>query len=510
MNRNLIIWWALMLASIIWVVFTLTWDETKKLENNTAELKNLLKNRNLADEINNQATEKLKEVPKEEKKLTKEEELKKRYSLRSFIIKWDYYLDNNQPQKALQKYLIAYKKAPNDQKIIVRIAELYFDIWNYNNAYKFFLKAKDYDKTNKEKLVLSMIYSLDINDKSQITERAKILKDEINISTEEKIYYMTNMGCLVDFHICKKNFGKHIEEKWDNLTHPWYVNIKNAIKQYKDFQIGELYYKDILIAKAIMDNNLFPISAKISEEILEKKVNYGTALLIAWKSYYEYWNFEKAKSILKDYYELEPGNAKIAYMLGVIYSKLEDYEASSLYYNAAIKNDYPDKTDLERRLAYNYYLLSDTENMLKTFGYLIDEKDATENDFYLAIYSAIINKDTDKATLWSKKWLKRYPKEETFYGYLGWIYRELWNLEQSEKYLKLWNKLDIRNPLVTLNLWYLYETLEDYQKSKIYFEKTVAINSDWEFGSLAKKELVLVKQIISNEEKLKKVKQENN
>jgi hypothetical protein len=38
-----------------------------------------------------------------------------------------------------------------------------------------------------------MIYSLDINDKSEITKRAKILKDEINISNEEKIYFMTNM-----------------------------------------------------------------------------------------------------------------------------------------------------------------------------------------------------------------------------------------------------------------------------------------------------------------------------
>jgi hypothetical protein len=80
----------------------------------------------------------------------------------------------------------------------------------------------------------------------------------------------------------------------------------------------------------------------------------------------------------------------------------------------------------------------------------------------------------------------------------------------SEKFLKLWYKIDIRNPLVTLNLWYLYETLEDYKKSKIYFERTIAINSDWEFGSLAKKELVLVKEIIKNEEKLQKVKQENN
>jgi tetratricopeptide (TPR) repeat protein len=121
----------------------------------------------------------------------------------------------------------------------------------------------------------------------------------------------------------------------------------------------------------------------------------------------------------------------------VIYSKLEDYESSSLYYNAAIKNEYPDKTDLERRLAYNYYLLSDTENMIKTFGYLIDEKDANENDYYLAIYSAIINKKTEKAIFWSKKGLKRFPKEETFYGYLGWVYRELGDLEMSEKFLKL-------------------------------------------------------------------------
>jgi hypothetical protein len=103
-------------------------NKTQSLEDKTAELKNLLKNKNLAEEINNQANEKIKEVEKKEEKLTKQEELKKRFSLRSFIIKGDYYLENKQPQKALQKYLIAYKKAPNDENIIVKIAELYFDI----------------------------------------------------------------------------------------------------------------------------------------------------------------------------------------------------------------------------------------------------------------------------------------------------------------------------------------------------------------------------------------------
>jgi len=41
--------------------------------------------------------------------------------------------------------------------------------------------------------------------------------------------------------------------------------------------------------------------------------------------------------------------------------------------------------------------------MFKVFRYLLDEKDVTENDYSVAIFTAIEYKELSKALLWSNK-----------------------------------------------------------------------------------------------------------
>lgn len=75
--------------------------------------------------------------------------------------------------------------------------------------------------------------------------------------------------------------------------------------------------------------------------------------------------------------------------LGEVSFHLGDYVTSNLYLNNAILAGYAPKTDLERRLAYNYSLLGDTVGMMKVLGYLVQEHDASEDDFAVAISLAL-------------------------------------------------------------------------------------------------------------------------
>jgi hypothetical protein len=86
-----------------------------------------------------------------------------------------------------------------------------------------------------------------------------------------------------------------------------------------------------------------------------------------------------------------------------------------MYYNNAIKNLYKPKIDLERRLAYNYYLLQEDKKMLSIFYSLLKEPDVEMTDYSLGIYNAIMLGENTLAQIWIKKAMEKYPKEEIFY-----------------------------------------------------------------------------------------------
>jgi tetratricopeptide (TPR) repeat protein len=80
------------------------------------------------------------EFPKEET-LTKEQKLeqfKRRMNFRSILRKGDFYSIKNMKETALQYYLNAYKKLPNDHIIEKKIAETYFEMKNFEKSYAYY------------------------------------------------------------------------------------------------------------------------------------------------------------------------------------------------------------------------------------------------------------------------------------------------------------------------------------------------------------------------------------
>lgn len=59
----------------------------------------------------------------------------------------------------MDKYLEAYKQLPDDESIIQKIADLYYNEKDYSNAYTYYFKIKDEDDEILDKLVLSLFYS---------------------------------------------------------------------------------------------------------------------------------------------------------------------------------------------------------------------------------------------------------------------------------------------------------------------------------------------------------------
>lgn len=450
-------------------------------------------NKSLSDDINNLINSS-NWTDNEMSGTWKVDALRKRYSIQWVVLKWDYYINNNQPLFALTKYLQALKSSPNDEKIKLKIADTYFELKKWSKARDFYKNLTNNSKASVNKIILSSIYSLQTGNSGSTNEIINSI-NSLKIDKEQKFYYINAINCSNDFHKCKRAFEDYKsknEVKTKEMT-----SIKRALDNYKNFATEKVYYKDSLLAWSFYEMKLYPISIEISKDILTTMPNYKPIQLILWKSYFELGDNYSAKKQLEDYYTLNPNDAKIAYLLGIINFNLQDYAGSNMYYNNAIKNLYKPKIDLERRLAYNYFLLKEDKKMLSIFYSLLKEADVEMTDYSLGIYNAIMLGENTLAQIWIKKAMEKYPKEEIFYWYNWWIFREAGDLTKAREELEKWLAINSRNPMITLNMAYLLEREWKYPMALIYAKKTMLANEWWEFGTLAQKETENLNKLIS-------------
>lgn len=483
-----------LILSVVWVLWY-NYYKTIYPESSIKEHK-IIKNelKTLNDEKNNTVISE----PLTKTKDEKIETLRKRFSLRGTIARWDNFFEWSQPVLALNEYLKALRQNPKDEQIIKKLAVTYYELKRYKDAVAQYSKIESFLlPEDMHSYILSLLYLA--NFKS--AESVQITTDKIkslSISEEEKFYYLTNIWAVNDLHATKKAFEEYFI-KTPQIHFKPLGNIQTAFTNFKNFQVNDIYYKDALYIGAIFQDRLFSISNILAEKLLLEKPNYKPMLLVIGKGYYEIWDLKNAKTYLEKYYALEPKDTTITYILGTINFKMKEYVTSNLYYNAAIKNWFEPKIELQRKLAYNYYLSNDKRSMLNMFSYLLNEKDANIDDFSLGIYHAILEGRTLNAQRRSDNGLKKFANQEwheIFYAYLWWIKREEKDLVKSREYLQAGLKINPKNPLLTLNMWYLEEFEEKYKMALMYLKRTVNINGDGEFGELAKKEMSEIEKFL--------------
>jgi tetratricopeptide (TPR) repeat protein len=107
---------------------------------------------------------------------------------------------------ALNEYLKAFKESPNDNQIIKKIALVYFDLKKFSQSFKYYEKIETtLNDEEKEKMMLSLVYEADLINKTNIKETSEKIKN-LNVSKDEKVYYINAINCTLNFHDCKKIF----------------------------------------------------------------------------------------------------------------------------------------------------------------------------------------------------------------------------------------------------------------------------------------------------------------
>lgn len=431
--------------------------------------------------------------------------LKRKFSLKWLIEKWDIYFKQEEYSIALTKFIQILKEIPNDYETINKIWNIYYELKKFDKAYYYYKQIKNYVNLDKQRAINSLIFSY--TNKFSKENLNYIIKEINKFKLDEKqfFYYKNSLSCIEDFSICKLNFQNYLKQEETQtwiIEWTWILNIeknsdllkiKDAIINYDNFKLEDLSYKNALISWAFFSNWLYPIAIETSKKILIEKPNYKPILKILAKSYYELWLFEEAKNFLIQYNKIDEEDPEISYFLWVIYQKLHDYVISSIHLKKSIELWYSNSIEARRRIIFNYSEVWETEKMLKSFQELIsnEKKNLKIEDLSLAIYFHIINSKLKIAKDMTNFAINNFEDKAIFYWYLWWInleenWKVEWSLELSEKNLQLAYQLNDHNSMINYLLWLIESKKWNTKKALEYFKTSINLDEKWEFWIRAK------------------------
>ncbi|EKE29152.1 MAG: hypothetical protein ACD_2C00218G0001 [uncultured bacterium (gcode 4)] len=416
----------------------------------------------------------------QEESLSKEEKLaqfKRRMNFRSILRKWDFYSIKNMKETALQYYLNAYKRLPNDTVLEKKIWDTYFEMKNYEKAYEYYKKipSGDIDLKLKDKMLRALLYTWNKN-----------MRDEFNqiiAPKDMKDYYDKVLVCYTWISNCLSEIRTY---SWSVDKIKW---IQKNMVDYSNVTDSDPNSKYAALAWDFFKNKDYLAAALVSQETLSKRSNYTSVLKIAWFSWYELWDYKKANDYLQKYYAIEPKDVTVTYLLWIINFYTENYISSNLYFNAAVLNWYRPKTELQKRLAYNYYIIGDKKNMLKVFRYILDEEDTTQDDYSVALFTAIEEKEYSKAMLWANKWATRFPQADMIFAFRWWLYNIRKDESSAIKNLQTSIWMNPRNAVALFNMWLITQDRNNFPDAKKYFQSVIEADKNWTFWEKAEEQL---------------------
>ncbi len=422
---------------------------------------------------------------KKTESLTKEqklEQLKRRMNFRSIIRKGDFYSIKNMKETALQYYLNAYKKLSHDHVIEKKIWDTYFEMKNFQKAYSYYNKIPiwELDNKSKDKMLKTLLYTWNKNMRDEF--------NKVSAPREMKEYYDKVLVCYTWIKNCIEEFKKYTGT-WEKI-----VSIKNDMMNFEKIQNADPNSKYAILAWDFLKNKDYLAAAVIAEETIKKRMNYWTVIQIAWFAWFELWDYKKSNDFLQRYYAIDPKNVNVTYLLWIINFYLENYISSNLYFNAAVLNWYTPKNELQKRLAYNYYILWDKKNMLKVFRYILDEDDVTQDDYAVALFTSIEENESSKAMLWANKWIQKFSQSDMLYWFRWWLYRLRWEDDKAQQDFNTSLQINPRSAISLYNYWVLAFEKNDYTKAKEFFNATVEVDENGTFWDEAAYKLKLIKE----------------
>lgn len=321
----------------------------------------------------------------------------------------EYLAINNEYRESAQLYERIFRLSWNNE-VERKLAHISYKAKKYPRSTELYKKYKsELYLSEKEELLHALRYTAD--------DGFLTLLGELNLPTHVKEANMVSWKCEHEYIACEEAIRGY---QYDYAP---IRDLKNALKNYESLWNKDISYKEALLISALYKNEDYTTAMKIGERVLQTKSDYRPILKIVGFSAFMIGQDERAAGVLAKYKKLEPKDPEVDFVLGVIHYERQDYDTSNIYFNKAILSGYVPKITVERKLAYNYYILDLPKNMFQVLGYLVLEPDSTEADFTNAIYLALTHNELRNADGWIKAGRKKFDKSDTLKALEAWHLR---------------------------------------------------------------------------------------
>lgn len=320
----------------------------------------------------------------------------------------DYLANNNEYSEAEDLYERILRLWPS-KDVERKLAHIAFRAKNFQRSSDLYKQFSDLYLSEKEEFLHALRYTAD--DEFTTALANMDLPDYIREA------YQVSWTCEHEFINCESAIRAY---KHDYAP---IRDLKNALKNYEALGNKDPSYKEALMIGALYKNQDYTTAIRLGENVLRRKPDYRPILKIVGFGSFMIGQNERAQWVLGKYKKLEPKDAEVDFILWLIHFEKQDYETSNIYFNKAVLGGYKPKIVVERKLAYNYYVLDLPKNMFQVLGYLMLEPDMTEADATNAIYLALVHGETRNASEWITIGKEKFSNSDNILGLEAWYLR---------------------------------------------------------------------------------------
>lgn len=238
------------------------------------------------------------------------------------------------------------RRTAGDPAILKKAARLAYEMRLYDRSKEFWTRI-DYGSLSvedKTQFLTSILWSAGTN------EEKRMLLGNTPIDPVTRPYWEGMLLCQETITPCVEGILTYTGSEW--RMRELSTLARGAAELTDDYQ-----YRRMLLAGELVKQKQWNAALFIAKEVLSARPDYLSALKVAGLSSYELSLSSEAQKYLESAYKIDSNAADSAYLLGLVAMDLGDLEVANLHLNKAVSNGYRPKTDLERRLAYNYFLL---------------------------------------------------------------------------------------------------------------------------------------------------------
>lgn len=429
-------------------------------------------------------TEEIVEEPevKEPEKVPEDKVIRKK-SYDELMQKGDLYLEKEFYNLAIDSYTQANKENPTKIDPLIKIGDIHTLLNEYNKAKLISLEILKMDPHSVSgKLILGKAH-IGLEDFAT----AKNVFDSITTDDQAVQYHQAIMalyfgeyerGRSLLFSVIEKVTDPNITEKAKNFI--------GALNEFDSYQAGQHNHLKVLLARSYAQAYEPQIAKELIWNVLREQRDYRDAWIILGFSYLKLNKFKDAVDALEEAKRQDSEKPVTLFYLGLAYAGNNQINEAIQELELALSNGYEPRVHIEQKLAELYFQIEDYEQASKKYEEVIS-LNSSDIDYFVRpiwIYIDMLGNPVKAQRLAEKAHL-HHPDNPMSYNLLGWTLIANNDYINAKKNLEKALELNETFDAPYLNLGWLYEKQENYDKAKLYYKKAYEFGRGKAVGDLA-------------------------